>query len=112
MRGSIEVVWPDKLSDLHTTSRPPTTAYFEQLLGGLPDIIPYWDQWINAYGVLVPATALRAGDAPADALFNLRATAYWSYVAATKGQKIQRRLTGPVVILYGDEDFMESALTS
>jgi hypothetical protein len=88
--------------------KPPTLAELETILSSRPDIIPYFDQWIEVGGRLVPATVLANNDwqLPIQPV-NLVATACWHYFAKLKGTNLQSVITGPVVIFTGDPEFMD-----
>jgi hypothetical protein len=93
------------------TMRPWPASTVQALLMGLPDLLPYWDQWIDPYGKMRPAIAVRSGETDVHADINVRASAYWQYVAAAKGHKHQLYITGPVIVFVGDDDYMEQVLS-
>lgn len=113
MRGTLDIIWTNQPPEFRAVNRPPRLAEFEALIGSQPDIIPQWDQHINYYGNLVSAIAVGNSDYR-DPIqpFNYWATAMWHYVARARGTNIVSRITGPVVIITGDDEFMELALQS
>ncbi len=113
MRGTMDIIHPNQPMEHRFVSKVPKTAELEQILGGLPDIIPHWDQHINWFGNLVPALVVANNDYR-DPIqpFNYYATAVWHYVSRAAGHPSATRITGPVVILTGDDEFMDSLLQS
>lgn len=112
MRGSIDVLWPNRPGDYYSFSKPPTTDEIQTLLNGLPDFIPHWDQWINWSGILVPATVIANEDwqHPVQPM-NFVATALWHYIAKAKGVTLVSTITGPVAVITGDAEFMQRVLS-
>lgn len=111
MKGQLHIIYPDKPVEVRFVSYPVAFEEYQRILGGSIEVIRQWDHHVNYGGAMVPCLALCNEEAPMMGwAFNLHATAIWQFISRTKGIKHDQRLTGPVVVVMGDQEFLESVL--
>lgn len=113
MRGTVTIIHPDEPMEVHILNRAPTLSAVRELVGSHSvEILPYWDQHQTFADNLVPAIVVTSATAAVDnEQFNFFATAAWHYVAKAKGTQLAKHLHGKVIVITGDEDFMDAALS-
>lgn len=112
MKGQLHIIYPDKPVEVRMVSHPIDQIELENILGiGGIDVVSSWDHHLDFGGVMRRCLVLVNDDAPMiGRQFNLTATAIWQFIAKTKGEKHDKRLTGPVVVCMGDEEFLDNVL--
>lgn len=113
MKGQVHIVYPDKPIEVRLMSHPLDSNELENILGqiGVIDVVSNWEQHLDFGGVMRPALVLWNAEAPMLAQpFNLAATALWQFIAKVTGNPHDNRLTGPVVICMGDQEFLENII--
>ena len=112
MKGQLHIIYPDKPIEVRLISHPIEFSEYENILGvGAIDVIQGWDHHLDFGGVMRRCIVLVNDEAPMmGKQFNLTATAIWQFIMKTKGEKQDRRLTGPVVVCMGDEEFLDNVL--
>lgn len=113
MIGSSIIIKPNRPMEFRSYTGSVEEGHFNDIIDGLLAPIPHFDSWIDASGALRPCVAYADEEAQLKGLdVNHIASAYWTYSI------LSRRLTprtdgthlllGPVVIVFGDADFMEA----
>ncbi len=113
MIGSAIILRPHKPIEFRTYTGLLDPNHFSDTLDGLLELVPHFDQWLDAEGKLRECTVFADQEAELKGLeINHYASAIWNYIADLKGidYRLRRRrmLTGPVAIVFGDEEFMEA----
>lgn len=110
MRGRLHVLYPDRPREIIDLVGPMPHDKLNHLVEGAVQYVPEFDHWIDEQGK--PRQVIVACNEEGPALnlpFNFPATAQWHYLLRAKGEKRQPvTLHGVVVIITGDDDFMES----
>ncbi len=108
MKGELLVLYPSKPPERRQYLGPVPTDILSELVGGSLAVIPLFDHIITFDGVPSKAQAFCNSEAyMLDLQDNFWANAIWHYILRSKGEQRLMSLKGPVVIVTGDEDFME-----
>lgn len=113
MIGSSIILRPNRPIEFRTYTGPVRDDHFSDTIDGLLEMVPHFDQWIDAEGKLRECVVYADQEAEMKGLeINHYASAIWNYIADLKGidyrLRRRRQLAGPVVIVFGDEEFMEA----
>lgn len=111
MKGILHIIFPDKPVEVRMVSAPVSFDELQRIVGGSVEVIQLWDHHLDFGGQMRSCIALCNDEAPmTGGMFNLYATAVWQFICRSKGKKHDQRLTGPVVVCMGDQEFLESVL--
>lgn len=109
MIGTYHILYPNKARELRSFLTEPDTDALSEAVNGLLEPLPYFDHWIDETGLIKPCVVFVNQEAHfLNLLFNFPATAFWHYVARSKGERVTQRLHGTVVIVSGDDEFLEA----
>ena len=109
MKGELLILYADHPPERRQYTGPIPGGVLNELIDGPLAPVPYFDHIVTWDGVPTKAVAFVNEEAY---IFNLPenfwANAIWQYILRSKGEKrVPQPLRGTVVIVTGDEDFME-----
>ncbi len=108
MKGELLILYPMRPPERRQYFGPPPSSIITELVEGPAQLVPLFDQVVNFDGI--PSKAVAFCNEEASRLNmpdNFWASALWHFIVRSKGES--RRpliLKGPVVILTGDEEFL------
>lgn len=109
MRGTLYTLFPDRPREVRDYLGTPSEGTISRLVLGLPEFLSTFDHWIDEQGNAQNVNVfINQEGSILKMRMNFPATAQWHYILRAKGLKPIRDLHGPVVIAYGDDDFMEA----
>lgn len=110
MKIDLHVLYPNEGPSRIQLNHELPDSYLNDLVGGLIQIVPAWDQFVTYDGKLVHGLAYCNEEATLLGMpDNHWASALWHYVLRAKGEKrLPLILRGPIVFVSGDDEFMET----
>jgi hypothetical protein len=113
MIGSSVIIRPSAPLEFRNYTGPVEEDHFSDAIGGLLEIVPHFDQWLDYTGRLRECVAYSNTEGELLGLeVNHYGSAIWNYLADLKGIDYRLRrhriLVGPIAIVFGDMEFMEA----